>query len=272
MTPAQTQPSPTSFTLRASRMLAAMKALLITASDDPDRPHIAGVLFESIGKTLLMVSSDGHRLGLWEHALEDSGPKGKWFVPRLFVERFVDAIAQLQELERKGFLVRDEDDPMGQVMPQKLPSVSEGSEVYDPSISIDFESRTMTTALGSIRFALSRERFPSTWRDVIGDWSVARNQKKVDGIPAPLLDAAYVGDAVRCFDHAAFLAEGTAITTGVTLAAIPTRLPSLPATVHTGPVAIRSPEVPWFTYVVMTLRPGDESFELLWRYPLEESE
>lgn len=276
MTPAETQAAPTAFALRASLLFAAMKALLITASDDPDRPHLAGVFFESTGKTLWMVSSDGHRLGVWEHRLDTPGPRGNWFVPRTFIEWIVMTISQLRFLERRGFLGPDDDNPVGRIMPHGYaPRRASDDAPYDPLVSIDFESLTATTALGSIRFALSSETFPS-WRKVIPDWAAVRNHKEVDGVPVPWLDAQYVDDALRCFRHAASVNRGAgarglrpASQSSSAIAIIPSGGPPRPSIYHTGPVVIRSPGAPWFTYLLMPMKPATNTD--LWQ-PLEESE
>lgn len=245
--------------LRASLLFAAMKALLVIARKDY---HLLGVFFESTGKTLWMVSTDGHRLAVWEHRLEEPGPRGKWFVPRPFIEWLVKTLSQLRFLERRGFLAPDNDNPMGQLLPHGPAPRREGS--FDPSVSIDFGALTATTALGSIRFALSADDFPA-WRRVIPDWGAVRNQKEVDGIPVPWLDADYVEDALRSFRHAASMSH----VSDLPIVVIPAVGSSRPGTYHTNPVVIRSTAAPWFTYLLMPMRPAMPSD--LWE-PLEEFE
>jgi DNA polymerase-3 subunit beta len=71
------------FPLSSKQLERMIDHTSFSISDDETRPYINGALFESDKSTLKMVTTDGHRMTIYQEELEDGGkmPKNKILIP-----------------------------------------------------------------------------------------------------------------------------------------------------------------------------------------------
>jgi DNA polymerase-3 subunit beta len=98
------------FTLSSKQLERMIDHTAFSISDDETRPYINGALFETDKSLLKMVTTDGHRMTIYQEELEDGGkvPKNKILIPLPGI------------MELKKFLALGEDKTMVTVEPSSM--------------------------------------------------------------------------------------------------------------------------------------------------------